>query len=318
MIYLLKLGGDFMSNPVLADSNKRLTRIPVTVSASCTRKTENFHFHDYTHIWYVLAGQLHHTVENELYIQNSGDCVIVPPFTTHKIDLSISEETPVVVDISFRDSFLLDRGYRFFSIQRRFEECKIPIFKRIDNENKENADSLMRALLTEFSKKHDMSFDSIASLVVSFLKMICVEHANDGNFYLLRERIELVMDTVNYISHNFNKKLSIDELCSVSTMSRRMLTDNFKAVTGMTVIQFVNSLRIVKASTLLMHTEKSISEIATECGFYDKSHLIHAYAEYSGTTPAKYREKIKPLVPSGEKAFESKWGWLFEEKSQQK
>ena len=63
-----------------------------------------------------------------------------------------------------------------------------------------------------------------------------------------------------------------------------------------------------------MLTEKSISEIATECGFYDKSRLIHAYTEHSGITPAKYREKNKPLALSGKKAFETKWGWLFNDK----
>ncbi len=303
-----------MSNPILASSNRRLSRIPVTVSASCTRKSHDFHFHDYTHIWYVLAGQLYHTVENELYIQNPGSCVIVSPFKNHKIDLSKSEETPVVVDVSFRDSFMLDRGYRFFSIQQRFEECKIPIFKNLEGTNKDNADSLMRGLLAEFSKKHLMSFDIIASMLSCFLKIICTEPANDGNFNLLRERIELIMVTVNYISQNFNRKISIDELCSVSTMSRRMFTDNFKAVTGMTVAQFIHSLRIVEASSMLRHTNKSISKIASDCGFYDKSRLIHAYKEYLGITPAKYREKVKPLVISGEKDFESKWGWLFEEK----
>lgn len=303
-----------MANLVLADSNIRLTRIPVTVSVSCTRKKENLHFHDYTHIWYVLAGQLYHTVEDKTYIQNPGACVIVSPFNKHKIDLSKSNEPPVVVDISFRDSFLLDHGYRFFSIQKRFYDYNIPIFRVLEGKEKDQADNLMHELLLEFSKKHKMSFDCIASQIIRFLKILCFEPANDGNFNLLRERVDLIMDAVKYISKNSNKKITIDELCSVSTMSRRMFTENFKAVTGLTVVNFINTLRIANASSLLIHSKKSISEVAGECGFYDKSHFIRIFAKHSGITPAKYREQSKPLVQAGEKTFESKWGWLFNDK----
>jgi len=301
-----------LSNPVLIETNRRLKRIPVTVSATCTRKTGDYHFHDYTHIWYVLAGQLCHNVDDNVYVQNPGSCVVVPPFTAHKIDLSQSEDTPVVVDISFQDSFLLDRGYRFFSVPNRFEEYKIPKFRLLTGKEKENADKIMRAMLNEFSKHFDMSFDHIASLVSDFLHILCFEKATDSNFPLIQERVKLIMAAINYISRNIEKKITIDELCSICTMSRRMFTDNFKAITGMTVAQFIHSLRLNKARTLLMLSDKSISEIAIECGLYDKSHLIHAFTEHTGVSPTKYREQSKPLGISGKKEFDSRWGWLFE------
>jgi len=300
--------------PNLIVSNKRLQRIPVTVSASCTRKKGDLHFHDYTHIWYVLAGQLLHTVNGTVYKQLPGSCVVVSPFTSHKIDLTVSDETPVVVDISFQDSFLLNRGYRFFSIQNRFEEHKIPVYRQLIDDDKEKADVLMREVLLEFSKKHNMSFDKIAALATDFLRILCFERAIDDDFTLIQERVDLIMDAINYISQHLDKKITIDELCSISAMSRRMFTDNFKAITGMTVSQFLLSVRITRAQNLLMLTNKSINEIAVECGLYDRSRLIHAFTDYCGMSPAKFREATKQIGLAGEKSFEDKWGWLFDEK----
>ena len=302
-----------MSFAVLLEGNKKLTRIPVTVSASCTRKKEGYHFHNYTHIWYVLAGEMRHIVEDDVFIQTPGCCVVVPPFTSHQIDLSESEDTPVVVDISFQDLFLTERGYRFFSFKNRFEDFKIPTYKKLSGKEKEFADMIMREALNEFSKKRKMSLDAIARYITDFLRILCKEHQDHTDFTIAKERMDLIMTTISYIYENLGRKITIDDLCSVSAMSRRTFTDNFKAVTGMTVVQFILTLRLSMARTLIISTNKTLSEIATDCGLYDKSRLIHLFKEATGKSPSVYREETKAITSVGIKEFDERWGWLYED-----
>ena len=60
--------------------------------------------------------------------------------------------------------------------------------------------------------------------------------------------------------------------------------------TGVTLVKYINTLRIEKARSLLLTKEpqKSIAEIADACGFYDVSYFTRVFREK--TTSGKARQ----------------------------
>lgn len=57
----------------------------------------------------------------------------------------------------------------------------------------------------------------------------------------------------------------------------------------MTIGEFIRKRRIEHASQLLAHSELSMLEIASTCGFSDQSHFCALFKKHWGTTPAKFR-----------------------------
>ena len=75
-------------------------------------------------------------------------------------------------------------------------------------------------------------------------------------------------------------------------MSRRTFTAAFNSTIGQTCHSYITSLRMQKAYTLLKVTDKSIAEIAAECGFFDSSHLAQVCREIYGVSPLSLRKQI--------------------------
>ena len=291
--------------------------LPVRISTEVNRKQGEFHIHSHTQLSYVLAGTMKHIVNGKTYIQQPGSCIIVPAYTEHTIDTLDSEDTPGVVFISFHDNFMTDRGYRYFSYSNehaRFEEYVLPLFTELSDEKKDCADELIRALRREFDKQKNMSFDRLADLLSDFFRILCTESAMDSDFVLLEERANAITLAVKYIENNYHKKITIDELCEKAMMSRCMFTKHFKAITGMTVANFIHYIRLQRAKTDILFTDKSLSVIARDVGFYDKSRLAHAFSEEFGMTTSEYREKMRHLTIEEHIAFLRRWQWLSDEK----
>lgn len=61
----------------------------------------------------------------------------------------------------------------------------------------------------------------------------------------------------------------------------------------MTFIQYLNALRVNKASKLLVDSNMSINDISDFCGFQNSSYFIHIFHSLSGSTPGEYRKRKK-------------------------
>jgi len=91
--------------------------------------------------------------------------------------------------------------------------------------------------------------------------------------------------TVSLMNDTPAAKLSLQELAETAGMSKFHYLRSFKAATGLTPHAYLNITRVEKARRYLITTDKSITEIAHECGFADQAHLTRAYKKIYGTTP---------------------------------
>jgi len=62
-----------------------------------------------------------------------------------------------------------------------------------------------------------------------------------------------------------------------------------KRIFGVTPIQLIAKTRIAAASRLLRETERSVAEIALDCGFYDHSAFTRAFRAVTSVTPTQFR-----------------------------
>ena len=59
---------------------------------------------------------------------------------------------------------------------------------------------------------------------------------------------------------------------------------------------FIANIRINNAKVLLKTTDKRISDIAVQIGFFDHSHFIRTFKKIVGATPAEYRKSTLAIT----------------------
>lgn len=65
----------------------------------------------------------------------------------------------------------------------------------------------------------------------------------------------------------------------------------FKTLTGLAPKQYYRKLQMRRAEELLLHTKKTVAEIADELGFNSAFHLSAAFKDHSGHAPFHWREQ---------------------------
>ena len=94
---------------------------------------------------------------------------------------------------------------------------------------------------------------------------------------------------LRFIRENAQKDIGVEEVLAQVPMNRRMLERRFRRAIGRTPAAEIRRCRIDLAKQLLTDTDKSMSEIATACGFLYAQHLAAAFHQLTGMTPSEYR-----------------------------
>ncbi len=89
--------------------------------------------------------------------------------------------------------------------------------------------------------------------------------------------------------HYADQMLSLGTIAEAFSLSEGHLARTFKEQTGMGVMQWLDSLRMSHAQSLLRETTLSLDEIIARCGYWDKSNFIRKFRKVFQVTPMQYR-----------------------------
>ncbi|WP_028609070.1 helix-turn-helix domain-containing protein [Paenibacillus harenae] len=102
-------------------------------------------------------------------------------------------------------------------------------------------------------------------------------------------------EVIQYLHVYYNNKIGLDELAKRFHTNRTTLNRKVNSVTGMSIITYVNSLRIQLASSMLCNTTLKVTEIMDRVGFTDDAYFIRVFRKQTGYTPAEYRKQFGSL-----------------------
>lgn len=105
---------------------------------------------------------------------------------------------------------------------------------------------------------------------------------------------KIINNVYKYVAENFQKKIIFDNAASVANMQRSAFCRFFKRKTKKKFTQFVNEIRIMHSCKLLAETDKTVIEVAFECGYENTSYFNRQFKLYCNNSPTAYREQLKP------------------------
>ena len=114
---------------------------------------------------------------------------------------------------------------------------------------------------------------------------------NTLNFCSLNDSI-IINNVYKYVAENFQKEISFAVASSIANMQRSAFCRYFKRKTKKKFSEFVNETRIMHALKLLAESDKTIIEIAFECGYENTSYFNRQFKIHSGITPTEFKKQI--------------------------
>ena len=91
--------------------------------------------------------------------------------------------------------------------------------------------------------------------------------------------------------HISDQDLKIDDLAKAMAVSRTVLYGKVKTLSGMSPVDFVRHVRMVKAEKMVADTGMTLSEIAYAVGFTDPKYFSRTFKQKTGVTPSEYRRR---------------------------
>ncbi len=132
---------------------------------------------------------------------------------------------------------------------------------------------------------------SILNVLAETKEFELLHDAPYRNQYNLKEQ-ERLRNIHAYIDKNYQYKIKLDEVASLSNMSKEAFCRYFKKITGTTFIEFLNQYRISQSKRLLM-SGVGVSETCFDCGFESLSYFNRVFKKITNETPSTFRGKYK-------------------------
>ncbi|AKL15284.1 TPA: AraC family transcriptional regulator [Kluyvera intermedia] len=96
-----------------------------------------------------------------------------------------------------------------------------------------------------------------------------------------------IRKAIEFLHCSYAQTLTVKEIAAVAGLSEFYFMRTFQAMTGLSVHQYLTQIRLVRAKGLLSRGVNA-SQVASDVGFFDQSHLIKHFRAHFGTTPGLF------------------------------
>lgn len=230
-------------------------------------------------ILYVANGKTHFWFDGKEKIVSAGHMVLYKPEEIQKYVYYL-EDNPEVFWIHFTGSDVKNiLAYHGISLDEHVFYCGVlPDYK-----------ALFRKIIQELQLCRYGYEDYIASLFNDILLLVDrQQHEQKKATGNVQEQIERA---AAYFNENYNTKISIDDYAESLHISTNWFIHNFKQYAGMSPAQYILSLRMVNAQSLLERTTYNIKEISEIVGYENPLYFSRVFKKEIGKSPAQYRKE---------------------------
>lgn len=144
-------------------------------------------------------------------------------------------------------------------------------------------------LYREFNIGDSAALLSIEGLMLEVLAQVTRRNTNHSSF----APPQWLPKAKELCDGQFAEPISLRAIADAVSVHPAHLARMFRKHYHCTVGEYVRQLRLNSAAQELTRSDKSLTEIASESGFYDQSHFTHTFKLHLGMTPTEYRLETK-------------------------
>ena len=99
-----------------------------------------------------------------------------------------------------------------------------------------------------------------------------------------------VSEVAQYIGNHYAETLTLAQLSGQFHISPFYISRIFTQITGLSIISYINHVRVEEARRLLQDTDLSVTEIALQVGYQSVTHFGRVFKAAMGASPQRYRK----------------------------
>ncbi len=260
-------------------------------------------YNHYTKIYYVLEGVADCYLDSNPVHLEKEYLFVIPSEIEHYLE--DKDNSPLSLYILAIENSCMENLHTFseqISLLNRlartqqralthhdYAAYEIPrLFRKIINEQRVSREGFIPAIQATL-------LSMIVALNRIYENVPAIEQMDSSNPTFAR-----IQKVADHISKNFYEPICIENMAKMACLSVRQFTNQFKAVYGVTFIQYLHYQRIQFAQQLLTETEQPIAAICFESGFNDLAHFYRVFKKMAKISPRKYRISSRNGMPTSE------------------
>lgn len=139
-----------------------------------------------------------------------------------------------------------------------------------------------RQSMSTFIETHGI----LLQLVSRFLAPEILKHKETGHIPVK------ILNTISYIQLNLNQELSVTFLAERANLHTDYFSRLFQQYTGERPVKYIQEKRIERAQYLMVTTQMTYSEIATQTGFENVFYFSKIFKKITGMSPGNYKKQM--------------------------
>ena len=250
----------------------------------------NYHCHEHIEISILTKGYGTYYIEGKEYPLAAGDLVILNPGIYHKSlvtcpDLCAMEYYIGFTDIHIRNTvpntFPLPGGHLVLHMK---DMMKQEVFK------------LCTTMEKEFETCRPGRYFMLKAYLIQLILVLLRDQQElpmeyEGCIFESPNKKHVVNQMIRYFTEHYQEKISLDQIAKNMYLSTFYLSKIFKSETGDTPINYLISLRMEKASELMMTMPGiSIQSVASMVGYDDAYHFSKLFKKRYGVSPSQVKK----------------------------
>lgn len=241
------------------------------------------HWHERLEITLVHAGSMKLMLGEETVEFHAGELAVINPSQLH--GGFAGDNGVCYTTIMFEPASLLNSTQASYSLIKPLVDRVISFHNRC---NTTHVIEVMETLMAELSLSDDSAplvaqgkaYELLGLLYRYCLHPSAITAIDDDRFRTV----------LAYVNDHFCENLSSNSLCQQFGYSEAYFCRRFKAITDMTLTNYIRLLRLEKAQKLLCTKAMSIGELALACGFPDCGYFCRCFKVHFGLSPLQYRK----------------------------
>lgn len=244
------------------------------------------HCHEELEIILAIKGEINVLINQNEYILKPNNILLALPNTLHHI-LHYKNKDSLVLTIVFNRSILeLTKSLDLVN------EINSLIDNSLDLYFIESKDLWDKINLIYLDYKNKASGYKL--FIVNYLFELFSYIKKNFDIYQLKDnslKDNKIKNSLQYIYSHYSDEITLNDLALISHLSEGELSRSFKRIVGISPMLYIMNYRIRIASNLLEFSNKTITEIAYECGFSSSNYFTICFKRIVGIAPKEFRKQ---------------------------
>lgn len=224
------------------------------------------HCHSNPHLCHLLQGNDIEKRDEKIYARNGGDIFYYQSGEAHET-LQINnfmKSLLVEFDLSFLKKYDLDETKIGFALKKN-SHVKLSMVK----------------ILKEMHLLDDRN--SMTSIQLSLLNICSISE------YSSKKLPEWLTTVEELLKDNWKTSISLDDLAMAVDVHPVNVSKYFAKFHRETLSEYMRKIKVEHSLSLIKNSNKTLTEIAHECGFADQSHFIRCFKDATNYLPRDFR-----------------------------